>query len=189
MTSPFSRNEFLLQATACVKTSRSISDGSGAVTLEDGDAPVLKDLGSGLFVAYLVDDGHNLVYVQNHHLNGSQLTPEGLYELGLHNLAVRAAGKARMQQHGEVHAILLDGMFEASLVLLDDLWDNTLKHLAPNGFVAALPARDVLAVCDAKSEQGIASLRNMVNRVFAGGDHLLTQDLYRRENGVWVRHA
>jgi hypothetical protein len=101
MNSTLSRNEFLLQAVACVKASQSLPGGSD-VPLQDDDAPVVRDLGNGLFVVYLVDDGANLVYVQNHHLKGSELTLDGLYELGLHNLAVRAAGKARTQQHGDV---------------------------------------------------------------------------------------
>jgi uncharacterized protein YtpQ (UPF0354 family) len=185
MNSSLSRNEFLLQAIATVKASQPLH-GAASVSMQGDDAPVLRDLGNGLFVAYLVDDGDNLVYVQNHHLQGTQLTNDGLYELGLHNLAVRSAGKARMQQHGDVHAFQLDGLFEASLILLDDLWDNSLSQLAPNGFVAALPARDVLAVCDAQSAQGIESLRNMANRVFAGGDHLLVSNLFKRQNGKWI---
>ena len=178
-------NEFLLQAIAFVKVSQSMA-GADPVSLHDDDAPGLKDLGNGLFVAYVVDDGEGLVYVQNHHLKGTQLTLDGLYELGVHNLAVRSAGKARMQQHGDVHAFQLDGLFEASLLLLDDLWDESLAHLAPNGFVAAFPARDVLAVCDARSEEGIRSLHNMANRVAAGGDHLLTTNLYQRQSGKWL---
>ncbi len=185
MNSTISRNEFLLQATACVKASQYIP-GASDVPVQDDDAPVIKDLGNGLFVVYLVDDGENLVYVQNHHLKGSQLTSDGLFELGLHNLAVRSTGKARMQQHGDVHTFLLDGLFEASLILLDDLWDQSLADLAPSGFVAAFPARDVLAVCNAQSAEGIKSLRSMASRVFSGGDHLITANLYKRQNGKWI---
>ena len=133
---------------------------------------------------YLVDQDDGLVYVQNRHLTGTKLTLDGLHELGLHNLAERAAGKTRMQQLGPVNAIFVDGMFEASLVLLDDLWDNTLAELAPNGLVAALPARDVLAVCDAKSQPGIDSLRELSKRVYDSGNHVLTSELYTRQNIV-----
>ena len=90
-------------------------------------------------------------------------------------------------ENGDVHALLLDGHFEASLVLLDDLWDEALASYAPNGFIVALPARDVIAFCDAKSETGIAQLRDMVNRITAKGDHLVSQSLYQREGGAWHR--
>lgn len=185
MSQTLSPNEFLLKATACVKVSQPFSQ-SASTALPEADSPVVKDLGNGLCVVYLVDQDEGLVYVQNRHLTGTKLTSDGLHELGLHNLAERAAGKARMQQHGPVNAILADGMFEASLILLDDLWDNTLAELAPNGFVVALPARDVLAVCDAKSEQGIEGLRSLTQRVFKSGNNLLTADLYWRQNGLWA---
>ncbi len=178
--------DFLLRATACVKASNSVMPQTGGAVLPEADLPVLKDLGNGLCVVYLVDTDDSLLYVQNHHLAGSNLTPEGLHELGLHNLAERVSDKTRMQQHGAVYGLFADGLFEASLILLDNLWDETLAHLAPNGFIAALPSRDVLAVCDAASGQGIESLNSLAKRVFEGGDHVLAPVLYRRQNGRWL---
>lgn len=180
-------NNFLSSAVACVKATTP-SGLAGAVSLFDADAPVVRDLGNGLHVVYLVETDEGLVYVQNHDLADSSLTPDALFELGLSNLVKRSDDKARLKQFGPVFGMLLDGMFEASLILRDDLWDDMFAQLAPNGFVAALPSRDVLAVCDAASEEGIQGLRGMTNRIFAGGKgHLLTEDLYRRQNGKWVR--
>jgi hypothetical protein len=51
MNSTLSRNEFLLQAVACVKASQSLP-GASDVPVQDGDAPVVRDLGNGLFVVY-----------------------------------------------------------------------------------------------------------------------------------------
>ena len=86
--------------------------------------------------------------------------------------------------------IFLGGNFEASLLLIDDLWDRQLAHLAPNDFVAAVPTRDVLAVCDANSEAGIDELRQIVLRA-EGGDHPLATTLYRRPRGIgaWRPYA
>ena len=83
--------------------------------------------------------------------------------------------------------MFMDGHFEASLMLLDDLWDEALASYAPNGFIVALPARDVLAFCDAKSDAGIAQLHDMVKRITAKGDHPISQNLYRRQSGTWHR--
>jgi uncharacterized protein YtpQ (UPF0354 family) len=180
---------FLLRATACVKTLEkgALSTAGGtAVTLPDSQAPVVTDLGNGLGVVYLVDEGEHLTYVQHHHLTAINANPKGLHEMGLINLSKRAEQKLRMVNQGAIYGLLLDGQFEASLILLDDLWDKTLAHLAPNGFIAALPSRDVLAFCDARSAQGIAELRSIVNRIFPDGDHLLTRELYQRRNGQWT---
>jgi hypothetical protein len=56
-----------------------------------------------------------------------------------------------------------------------------------HGFVVAVPARDVLAFTDAKSAAGIAELRGLVDRLFPGGDHLISPDLYKRDAGRWLR--
>lgn len=174
----------LLRAVACVKSSNP-QQAAAAVKLPQPDTPLVKDLSNGLHVVYLVDEGDHFIYVQNRHLAESDFSAEGLHECALNNLGQRSEGKARIQPHGPLHAVLLDGNLEASLVLLDHLWDETLKHMAPNGFVAALPARDVLAFCDAESREGVEALRGMVQRVFQGGDHLLTRSLYRRRDGNW----
>lgn len=92
-----------------------------------------------------------------------------------------------MQPHGNIFAMFLDGSFEASLLLVDPLWDEALVGYAPNGFIVAVPARDVLAFADAKSAAGVAELRMLVGRLFPGGDHLISPDLYRRDSGRWLR--
>ena len=90
----------------------------------------------------------------------------------------------RVTRYGDIYAVMLDGTFEASLILVDGLWDVSFAALAPHGIVAAIPARDILAFCDATSTEGLAELRQLIERV-QGGDHLLTRDLYRRVGGRW----
>ncbi len=48
----------------------------------------------------------------------------------------------------------------------------------------ALPARDVLAFCDAKSLQGIVELKQLVRRITPKGEHLLTETLSPTKWGV-----
>ena len=157
--------------------------------LPAADAPVATDLGNGLGVAYVVEQDDHFSYVQQRDLAVSGFNPEGLHECAIGNLAARCEGKAEVQPHGPIHGVFFDGMFEASLLLVDALWDVHLAHLAPNGFVATLPSRDVLAFCDARSPQGIAVLRSMAARVSASGTHLLTSQLYTRRGGKWVPFA
>lgn len=176
---------FLSKATACIKAAGSVPSGAAGTALPFDQAPVVTDLGNGLVVVYLVDDGQQLQYVQNHHLAAINAQPKALHEMGLINLAALAKAKLRIVAQGAIHGLLLDGMFEASLLLLDDLWDGPLAGYAPNGPVAAIPTRDVLAFCDAKSEQGIVGLRELCTRTMSGGDHLLTSSLYRRAQGTW----
>jgi uncharacterized protein YtpQ (UPF0354 family) len=182
-------NSFLSRAVACVKAS-ALPPAAESVSLPEADSPVFRDIGNGLYVVYLVDTDGGLVYVQNRDFSESSMTPDAMFEIGLRNLVERSNDNARLQQYGPIFGVFFDGVFEASLILRDDLWDKMFTRLAPNGFVAALPARDTLAVCDAGSKEGIERLRAMNQRAFTEGkQHLLTQDLYRRRNGKWVRYS
>ena len=70
-------------------------------------------------------------------------------------------------------------IWEASLLLVDDLWDRQLVHLAPNGFVAAVPNRNILAFCDAKTPDGPLQLRRIIQS--GAGDHPISTTLYCRD--------
>jgi uncharacterized protein YtpQ (UPF0354 family) len=166
-----------------------VSGESGpAVTPGPDDSPVLRDLGNGLLVVYVVDRGQSFEYVQNWHLSKAGITAEDLHAAAMNNLLVFMGERTRMQPHGNIFAMFLDGNFEASLLLVDQLWDQFLVGYAQNGFVVAVPARDVLAFADAGSAAGIAELRGLISRLFPNGDHLISRDLYRRVPGRWEKY-
>ena len=130
------------------------SNDTAQSTLEVRDQPVLHDAGHGFLCAYLIDEGEHMRYVQQGELatlkaHDTKADARGLHEFALINLARLASEKLRLMPLANSQGLLLDGQFEASLLLLDDLWDESLASYAPNGFVAAAPTRDVLAFCDA----------------------------------------
>lgn len=163
-------------------------DTADAVSLSEQDSPVMRDLGNGLLVSYVVDEGKSFSYVQNCHLAEAGIDLTKLHEYGLTNLSQIADENLKVQEYGSVYAIFADGNFEASFILLEDLWSRKLSALVQNEFVVAIPARDVLAFCDASSSEGIAELKNIVSRV-SGGDHLLSSSLYRRRGSEWAAYA
>jgi uncharacterized protein YtpQ (UPF0354 family) len=189
---------FVVRAVACLKAAYPEPTGDEGMAIPESEHPVLKPWSDDLVVAYLVDQGDHFEYVQQRHLASLNVEPnlsdtslqtasKGLHEMGLINLAHVASQKLRVANYGAIRAVFLDGHFEASLLLLDDLWNKTFAAEAPNGAVAAVPSRDVLAFCDAKSEQGLQELQALVDRVWAAnGDHLLTRTLYQRVNDGWV---
>jgi len=157
--------------------------------LGPADAPVQKRLGNGLVLGYLVDRGGHFEYVLGRHLEAEGLTREALHEAALANLVQRVSEGVQLHPVGDAFALILDGNFEASLLLLDGLWEESLAGYAPSGLVVAVPARDVLAFADSASPQGVEQLRDIVARTFDGGDHLLVSHLLRREAGAWVVSA
>ena len=187
----------VLQATASIKLAglQDVRDGEVLkVKLPARQPPVPEDqhpvlmAWKGFGVFFLVDDGNRYHYASHAEMAQAGLTPQTLLETGLRNLVRRVNGQPglKVAPNGAIHALLMGGDFEASLLLLDELWDGPLKQHAPGGFVVALPARDICAFADARSQEGIAELRELAAKVSARGDHTLTQTLYERRNGRWL---
>ncbi len=191
----------ITQAIACVKIAGlDASAGAGVqirmtspgVELPAHSQPVVRVVSGGFGVMYAVDAGNHLVFVTQGDLADSGLSADALHEKGITNLRALTQKKEngrglRISQQESIYAVLLDGNFEASLLLVDALWDDArLLKLAPNGYVIAIPSRDILAFCDAGSAAGIAALKAISNKISSGGDHLLTPALYRRDKNQWV---
>ena len=149
------------------------------------DGPVITDLRNGIAVSYLVEDGNAYSYVKNRDLLGEGITPEALQERALANLARRYAQKGKIMTLGCNHILVLGGMFEASLVLLDRLWDEELAPMAPNGFVVGIPSADVIEFCDAESEDGLRQLRRGTSRAFERAFYPRFRSPFRRRDGRW----
>ncbi|MBX7248394.1 MAG: DUF1444 family protein [Caulobacteraceae bacterium] len=155
----------------------------------DPNAPLATSLGHGLGVIYVVDEGDHYAYLNNRDLAASGLDMERLHTIALDNLAKLASQSLNRSSDGEIHTLLMGGDFEASLILLDDLWEHTFADLAPNGFVVAIPARDMLAFTDAQSGNGAAHLRRIVRGVAERRQLEITPFLYRRDGRSWVPMA
>ena len=80
----------------------------------------------------------------------------------------------------------MGGNFEASLVLLDDLWADSFRRFVSGVYAVAIPARDVLAFCDADSAAGKDELRDLIGRVYPNGDHPLANKLFFRTADGWI---
>jgi uncharacterized protein YtpQ (UPF0354 family) len=155
------------------------------VVLSRPNSPVITDLGNGLLVSYIVDHGNHFEYVLERHLADCDLSQSELHQRAINNLLELArTTHIDIRPHCNIFAVIFGGNFEASLILLDGLWEHYLNHLAPNGFVVAIPCRDILAFCDAKSETGIDELHQLIARV-KDGDHPISPVLYRRYGSSW----
>jgi len=171
-------NDFLSRAVAYLKPTAPASS-SAAGELPGLDSPVLLPVTDGVTLAYVVDEPQGLVFVQQRHLRDAGISEQTLHDTAMTNLGKLCAEQLRVQKHGPVYGVFLDGNFEASLFVLESLWQRDLAHLVDKGFAICIPARDILAFCDMDSQEGIATLRQMVERVSDDGDHLLTKTIFR----------
>jgi uncharacterized protein YtpQ (UPF0354 family) len=133
-----------------------------------------------------VDEGGAYQYVQNRHLDQDGISEADLHEIGLRNLAAHASqGNLQVQPYGSIYAVLMGGDFEASLILLKDLWDHHFRQCVSGEYSIAIPARDILAFCDRTSAAGLAELRQLIERIYPTGDHLLSNQIYVRDQNQW----
>jgi len=174
----------VLEAVAYLKPEIPSSDPAPVVSLSDDDAPVMRQFLPGLLTTYVIDAGDTFAYVQGRDLRRAVVSEEELHRQAVVNLAALAEHQLTIRENGTVSALFLDGNFEASLLLLDDLWTNRLRDYARDPIVA-VPARDILAFSDVESAAGVAELRAVVKRVWSSCDHLLSENLYRRVDGRW----
>ena len=183
---PMSATESIVSGAIAYLKAVAPDDGTPALPVAHADALVIRPYNDELCVCYLVDRGSNFRYVQNRDLDREEFGADQLHEIGLRNLWEQAGPRnARVQPNQNIFAVLIGGDFEASLILVDRLWEQDFRQFVRGDFAAALPSRDVLAFCDSSSSQGLQELRQLIARVTATGDHLLSQKIYVRTPGSW----
>lgn len=153
--------------------------------LDAESMPVLRDLGNGLLCSYVVDVGPQFQYVQNCHLAEQGVTANELHDIALRNLLHTVADEIDVRRFEHACAVVCGGNFEASLLLIDSLWEMVFEELVAGPIAAAIPARDILVFCAAGNPRGIAELRDVIERVWPLDDHTLTRNLYVRVDREW----
>src|SRR5690606_12044752 len=103
-------------------------------------------LGNGLLACYLIDEGERATYVQNRHLPEAQIALDELHELAIENLAKKCKGNLQLHEFVHVFALTLGGTFEASLLLVDAVWDKWIRDSVENGFLAVIPDKATLVL-------------------------------------------
>ncbi|CAM2186195.1 DUF1444 family protein [Burkholderia latens] len=161
-----------------------VQDSTPAISLSREDSPVLRPFSDDLLVSYVVDAADHLAFIQHRHLEHECVSVDQLHSIAVSNLQALAEEKLTVREYGSIYVALMGGNFEASLLTLDAMWNYWYAHVAPQGFVAVAPARDLLAFCDSSSAQGLVELRHVVERS-GECDHRLPSHLYRRIAGDW----
>ena len=138
-------------------------------------------------MAHVIDTGDSFEYIQNRDLQTDSVSEAELHTIGIGNLSTLAAsGQLRIAPHGAVFAVLMDGNFESSLILLDHLWADSFRQFVTGDYLIAIPTRDVLAFCDRDSVEGRNELLLIIQRLDGAGAHPVTRTLYRRQGSEWV---
>jgi uncharacterized protein YtpQ (UPF0354 family) len=151
----------------------------------DADLPVTEHLAGGLLITYVFDMPGMFRYLSAGTCSLLKLTIDDLRPLAVRNLTGR---RARPQIKGAPTAamLVLDGDLEASLLLVDHLWEQIGTQL-PGDLIAAVPSRDTLFVTGSQVPGGTAALTRAVDAVWRKSEDrlLLTRSLLIRDGKSW----
>ena len=138
-------------------------------------------------VFYLIDDGERFAMVGQADRKAAGISEDQLHQIGLKNLAAQM-DTMKIEGKGGLWTVTGPGHFEASLVLLDSLWETgAFAGKLPNGPAVAIPARDSIIICDKGDSKNVATLRRLAGLIMDNPQpHPLSRGVFaRKETGEW----
>ncbi len=151
------------------------------------DAPISRLFSNTLVITYMIDEPGALVFVRQRDIDKDGR--EALHARALENLRAHAnRRKLRFEPAGPTFVAKLDGQHDASLLLLDELWDPPTRVADLDGdIVATVPSRGMLVFSGSGVRGGVPRLRAAAaNRPKErGGERELSRELFVRRGGAW----
>lgn len=75
--------------------------------------------------------------------------------------------------------------YSASLLLLDDVWEDMAGRV-DGDVIAVVPSRDIVLCTGSRSPEGLQAIRRHAKDVVSKGHHVVSATLLRRVEGRWV---
>lgn len=151
-------------------------------------SPASLAFAADMIVMYAIDRPDHLEYLSNEVASATGFSAEGLHEAAVRNLPSRL-GQVQLHDCGEgVFGLSAGGTFEASLLLLDALWQQLAEHL-PGEPLAAVPSRDLLFVVGSARPNANELIASRARIELAEKRYAISQSVLVRRGGRWLAHA
>ena len=160
-----------------------IKDDSFFAELDPAFRPATERLVADLSIVYAFDRPRSLDIMTDVERVALGLTTSELRTLAVRNLR-RLVPEIRHHESGSGYVLLAGGNFEASLLLLDDLWTKLAADVSGE-LVACAPARDMILYTGSATPGGIDDLRELASRVITEGGYSLSATLLRWTGLGW----
>jgi len=147
---------------------------------------IFETLNEDLLVVYGEDSPTSIRYFTKSVFEKSGIDRKELRALALRNLRRMLDGVDMLTIEG-VNSLTAGGDFDASLLLIDEVWDKE-KLQVKGEIVIALPARNMLLFADTNDIAAVASLVGLANRVVSEDPYSLTSQLFVRRDGAFRRY-
>ena len=153
-----------------------------AQSFAPGQEALYDDFNKELVIVYAEDSDTRMRYLSTRDDVGDR---SALRALAISNLK-RILPKIEQRRHDDTISIIsVGGDYEASLLLLDDIWSSGQIKF-DGDLVVAIPARDALLVTGSKNRKGLKAMRETVADLVKGPHHLI-DTLFVYRNGKFVK--
>lgn len=170
-----------------IKVAEFDTSSSLVTELPHDNSPVITPFAGDLIVMYALDLPTHFQFVTFRDLHNAALTAAELHSIALQNFPSRVP---KIELHGQAprHMIIAGGNFEATLLLLDSMWDQ-FEHEMPGELLAVVPARDLLYVSATGWDEAKTFLLEASSRFLPEERYALSKCIFVRRNGKWMPYA
>jgi uncharacterized protein YtpQ (UPF0354 family) len=175
------------QIVPVIKDDAWIAESIAAVKERGGKGPagyVTEPYNAQLTILYAEDRPKQIRYLTPANLQELGLTAAELRPLAVENLR-RLLPEIELHRSPTVTMITAGGSYEASLLLLDEVWSGKIVPVEGDP-VVAIPTRDLLLLTGTKTPGGVARLREIASKSVADSSYRLTDTLFVRRDGRFV---
>lgn len=175
------------QIVPVIKDNAWIAESIASVEERGGKRPatyVTEPYNAQLTIVYAEDRPKQIRYLTPANLQELGLTAAELRLLAVENLR-RLLPEIELHRSPTVTMITAGGSYEASLLLLDEVWSGKIVPVEGDP-VVAIPTRDLLLLTGTKTPGGVARLREIASKSLADSSYRLTDTLFVRRDGRFV---
>lgn len=175
------------QIVPVIKDTAWIAESIAAVKERGGEGPagyVSEPYNAQLTILYAEDRPKQIRYLSPANLQELGLTAAELRPLAVENLR-RLLPEIELHRSPTVTMITAGGSYEASLLLLDEVWSDEIVPVQGEP-VIAIPTRDLLLLTGTQTPGGLARLREIASKSVANSSYRLTDALFVRRDGRFV---
>ena len=148
-------------------------------TVKDFKTPELlwEPYNEDLIVVYAEDRDRSIHYFNQEEFDKLNISKDTLLTFATTNLDNIIPKIERMGQKGS-YALLAGGEYEASLILIADLWTKMTFDVQGN-IVIAIPNRDLVFVTGSLDDQTITKLRPTIKESYDTGNYAISPHFYK----------
>jgi hypothetical protein len=147
--------------------------------------PTSEKLTADLWVLYVFDNEGTMSFLTEEQREKLGLDLKTLRALSMGNLR-RITPDLKRQGTNDLYMLVLDGNYEASLLLSDKLWESQAS-VVKGDIVAVVPSRDVLLFSGTGSPSAIKTMQDEARKIDETGSHLISTTLLIRHSNHWER--